>query len=539
MAKRSEEVSNKLKLYLIKDEYNEFDTVVKDPSSPGLHRAVIPGVGTLYYKDSYAQTPAWIGDFFCNHEAINPSAFKVANTQAVLLVKLKAGKTDRIFGIPFGMGRHLMKELAVESRFGLITTLNVIEASAIRSVGKRTISSNPKISIEQISRASGTDDFQINIERDLIESIAGASAYQDFGKVISGKDALSVTAKADVRNIGDFLKKVFDIYNKKDYTKEFKWIDQIREVKDQQILSILNGLLISGLNGTTRVDAWLAIPEIIDWADFNGFKYSARKKDDLIEDLDIEDYLAEKAGTPVTIEQLENDVISCWKESKNNYNHSWSVFQCLNAEVRYNKELYFLDKGKWYRIESSFVKQVEEETRSVKHYPKKLPDFVHQDENDYNNHLARTLNALCLDAKTIQYGGGASKIEVCDVLSDDAVFFHVKKYGGSANLSHLFAQGYVSGELFITDEGFREAVRKKFSLKAPYDLLFPKQRPTASEYSIVFGIITTSTKPLNLPFFSKVTLRSYKRILEAFGFNIYLAQIRNCKPKTRKAALKK
>jgi len=348
------------------------------------------------------------------------------------LVKIDTGKANRLFAIPFGMGRHLIQELAIENRFGLITTLNVIEASAIRSVGKRTISSNPKISLEQISRASGTDDFQINIERDLIESIAGASTYQDFGKVISGKDALSVTAKADITNIGVFLKNVFDIYNKKDYTKEFKWIDQIQEVKDQQVILILNTQLINGLNKTADIDVWLAIPEIIDWADFNGFKYSVRKRDDLIEDLDIDDYLAERSGSPITIGQLEDDLISCWKESKNNYSHAWSVFQCLNAEVLYHKELYFLDKGKWYKIETSFVKRVEREIKAIKHYPQKLPDFTHHDENAYNIHLAQTLNALCMDAQTLQYGGGASKIEVCDVLSDEAVFFHIKKYGGSA-----------------------------------------------------------------------------------------------------------
>lgn len=538
MTTKAEQVSNKIKLYLIKSDYQEFDTVLKDPNAAGLHRVVIPEVGTLYYKDSSPQTPAWINDFFHNHDAIDASVFKVANTQAILLVSINTGKVNRIFGIPFGMGRHLIKELAIENRFGLITTLNVIESSAIRSVGKRTISSNPKISMEQISRASGTDDFQINIERDLIESITGASTYQDFGKVISGKDVLSVTAKADVTNITSFLKTVFDIYKKKDYTKEFKWIDQIQEVKDQQVVLTLNTLLISGLNNTAAIDVWLAVPEIIDWADFSGFKYSVRKRDDLIEDLDIEDYLAAKAGTAITIEQLENDVISCWKESKNNYTHTWSIFQCLNAEVIHHKELYFLDKGKWYKIETSFVKQVEKEVKSIKHYPQKLPDYNHHDENAYNIHLAQNLNALCMDAKTLQYGGGASKIEVCDVLSDQSVFFHIKKYGGSANLSHLFAQGYVSGELFITDDGFREAVKKRFALKAPYDVLFPKKRPVAAQYSIVFGIITTSTKPLNLPFFSKVTLKSYKRILEAYGFNVYLAQIPNHKPKTKKAQKK-
>ena len=170
MESKEEQATNKLKIYLIKAGY-DVASVLKEPNAPSLHQTAIPNVGTLYYKDSHMQTPAWLSEFFLNHDAIQLDAFKVANTQAVLLIELKVGNAVRIFAIPFGMGRHLIKELSIENRFGLITTLNVLEASAIRSVGKRTISSNPKISLEQISRASGTEDFQINIEDSQVKQI--------------------------------------------------------------------------------------------------------------------------------------------------------------------------------------------------------------------------------------------------------------------------------------------------------------------------------------------------------------------------------
>lgn len=154
-------------------------------------------------------------------------------------------------------------------------------------------------------------------------------------------------------------------------------------MKEHVVIDLLNNDLIVGLNNQKQVDFWLAVPEIIDWSDFNGFKYSTRKKDDLIEDLQIQDYL-DTVARPVTLEDLEEDVISCWKESKNNYSHTWSVFRCLNAEVLLNKELYFLDKAKWYKIDNSFVREVNKEIKAVKFYSKPLPDFSHADENDYN-----------------------------------------------------------------------------------------------------------------------------------------------------------
>ncbi len=51
-----------------------------------------------------------------------------------------------------------------------------------------------------------------------------------------------------------------------------------------------------------------------------------------------------------------------------------------------------------------------------------------------------------MDKKNIPYGGGYSRIEFCDLFSKSKQMIHVKRYGGSSVLSHLFNQGLVSGE---------------------------------------------------------------------------------------------
>ena len=57
-------------------------------------------------------------------------------------------------------------------------------------------------------------------------------------------------------------------------------------------------------------------------------------------------------------------------------------------------------------------------------------------EGDYNAALAASDKEryALMDAKNIPYGGGQSKIELCDVLSEDGRFIHIKKYSGSAVL---------------------------------------------------------------------------------------------------------
>lgn len=125
-------------------------------------------------------------------------------------------------------------------------------------------------------------------------------------------------------------------------------------------------------------------------------------------------------------------------------------------------------------------------------------------------------NAVLMDRKNIRYGGGASAIEFCDVYdSDNKAFIHVKNYYGSSALSHLFAQGRVSGQLFKSDKKFREKVLEKEPI-IPID---PNISPNPSDYKIIFGVISKSDANLDLPFFSKVNFKNEKKLLNTFGFN--------------------
>jgi len=63
----------------------------------------------------------------------------------------------------------LLKDFCFEERFGLITSLNILESKSIRGIDKRTLTTNPKSSREQIAKASEAIDFQIDFERDLVQ----------------------------------------------------------------------------------------------------------------------------------------------------------------------------------------------------------------------------------------------------------------------------------------------------------------------------------------------------------------------------------
>jgi uncharacterized protein (TIGR04141 family) len=123
-----------------------------------------------------------------------------------------------------------------------------------------------------------------------------------------------------------------------------------------------------------------------------------------------------------------------------------------------------------------------------------------------------------MDQKMIFHGGGHSQVEFCDILTADKQLIHVKHYSGSSQLSHLFSQGVVAGELFVQDEEFRQKVNDKLPDHAKFD--DPSVRPNPHEYEIVFAIISKFKKPLDIPFFSKVNLRNARRRLRGYGFQV-------------------
>jgi len=95
-------------------------------------------------------------------------------------------------------------------------------------------------------------------------------------------------------------------------------------------------------------------------------------------------------------------------------------------------------------------------------------------------------------------------------------------------LSHLFQQGLVSGELFVSDAEFRKALNKK--LTAGWKLSSSSKKVNASAYEIVYAII--SNKPdirPNIPFFSKVSIKNAKRRLQSFGYKVTIAKITSLK----------
>jgi len=515
--------TNKISIFLLKTGISPDNVLKKD-----YKHKILNGENTFYYDESHTNPPSWLKGFFGSElsdlELLNRSS------KGVYFVKTRIGSKQRCFAIPFGYGHMMIDKLYCEDDFGLKIVLNLV--GKIRKIGKRTLSSDPKNTIEQLSKIGDISDFGIDIEQDLVEEITGKPNNEYFGdNLVTGKIAFTASVRVDMDNVEEFLKKCFEYYIKKDYQKRFAFIDQVKEIRD---VDEWNEKLIGQLknNNNENVQVWMAIPEIIEWEDVAGFSYSS-KKENLVNDILLEDFqksLSDSQKRTLDIDLLKNKKISCFRSSSDQEYVSWSAFNCLYCEVAKDGRKVLLSNGKWYEIAKGFVEEIETSYKNTIDTSSGISYIdcnKKEQEDKYNERLSKEIGGVLMDKKNITYGGGSSSVEFCDVYDEkNKTFIHIKNYYGSSALSHLFAQGKVSGQMFLSDKKFREKVKQKEK-----ELKFnPGTDPSPNDYKIIFGIISESDKVLNIPFFSKVNFKSTKNLLNTFGYkNVFLTKVKRIK----------
>lgn len=100
---------------------------------------------------------------------------------------------------------------------------------------------------------------------------------------------------------------------------------------------------------------------------------------------------------------------------------------------------------------------------------------------------------------------------------------HVKRNGGSSQLSHLFNQALVAGQMWL-DQSFREQLRLKMQ-EDGYRGAVPEPYH-ASDYEIVIAIINrfTEVRP-KIPFFSKVAMCFTATNIRNLGYSLTIKNI--------------
>lgn len=479
----------------------------------GLNSIQLESGYRLYYKLMPTRKPKWIKSFFNDNINIGET-FHSKSVSAIILFEKDIDVEHRIFAIPFGFGRNLIRSGLIEERFGLLTALSAIDKDKMRSIDMSSLESVLLNSRMQTSTLSGIDNFDVDVNKDLLKSVTGRVEDGELDSTISGRDSLSFSSSATYKTIGTEIEKYYRKYKSGNYKQYFEWIDKILVIRDKTFIEELNSLVVSNINSNLLDKMTIAIPDIVDWAKVDHFKFG---REDFLEDVDIQllyDELVNNEGKEVSLEILKSRKIHAYN-SEGVKLMSWSVYKCLYVEASYKDKQYFLNEGQWYCIENDFVNEVNSFYEEMPLYSVPLPDYDVPLEDDYNKKLVDSDKEkyFLLDKKLIHIS--RSSFEVCDVLTSDKKLLHVKNAKGSAVLSHLFNQGLVSAEC-LKDVKLRKQINTQ--LNDAYKLN-ETSNFRAEDYEVVYVIAKQNfDKRPSIPFFSKVSLKNVVSRLSLMGY---------------------
>jgi len=519
-----------LTIHLIKKDRSDPDSILDAVGHLAEHTIEFTDgtTGYLYIKRPTPNPPKW-GKFFADHVELREFG-RGASPAAVLLLEVE----DRWFAVTFGLaGRSLIDSECTEERFGLLVVLNSIPETSVRSIDKTAFDARGTQSRVQTSQEASLEDFGLDIERDLVRAVTGTPEDETLGRRLHGMDALRATVNIALDDLPAALVEYNTRHRSKIYKKHFGWIDQIAEVKDTSLKRTLDAKMLEHIQREEFDRCWMAVPEIIDWGMFTRFRYGQRKRNAKHHDMHLPAMIQELdeissdgfVAADVDLQMLQKKRVLCISDD-DMPRDSWTVYKCLYAEIDYNRNSYLLSAGKWYCVNRDFVQEVNDYFAAIPRYESALPEYDDDSEGAYNERVAleNTETFALMDKKNIMYGGGPNRIEFCDLYSDECDMIHVKRYGGSSVLSHLFAQGTTSGELFQLQSDFRELVNDR--LPDSHKLDNHVTPPDRDEYRVVFAIISDQrSDDLKIPFFARLNLRSAANRLGAFGYRVAVTKI--------------
>lgn len=512
----------RLTIYLMKKDCANHSDVLKGFSS--LKRYDLQNYRiddmALYVKESHSFPPLWAA-LFSGHLKKNLSGIYNSSSSAALIVK----NNRRYYAFAFGYGGSLLNPQYIEEAFRLKVALNSIDHDKIKSVDIRNHDTILRQSRVQTSQASSVDSFGMNIDRDILNGVTGLSNDPAMGKSVTGGVALHISLPVNVNDLTALCATLWKKFQDSTYKKFFPWVDHIQQVKNPALIDSLNMALLGEIN-KRRVDhIYLAVPELVEWKHIEGFKYKP-SDEEIKEDIALEDILPpEGEAKEISLGWLKRKEVLCIAKENEQIYGIWSLYNCINCEVKRKKETYLLTAGKWFKIDSGFVATVDSQIARIPEYRNfSFPQYEEKREFDYNSKVYnqnKDISTL-MDNKIIRHGGSMGQVEFCDLILNKKDFVHVKRFRGSSTLSHLFQQGFNSAFLFLTDQKFVEKVNKKLPPQWRFDSF-----PTASECEVVYAIISKASGRVKgiIPFFSKVSLIQIFKQLRAYGFKVSVAKI--------------
>lgn len=537
----------KLNITMYKDSVTRFEDCIRDATTAEQIGDGNIGGGTPYrvYFIRQETTPQWF-DFIRQH--VQPNKLQsTTNTLpgVVVLLQVQTPAGSRFFGITHGSGHALVDRDRIELDFGLKTAMSAADPAKLTLSDSRNVGGRARQKRVASSYEATLGGLEFDFDTDIPRLIGGQCNSTSLGNRIDGSDSLHVTVRKKDISFDGLAKKcrdLFDIYKSDAYKQHFEFIE-IASERDKVTIDRLEAQLITAIN-TEQNNGEIAMvcPDQIDQWECTSYRISGMGSVETAEPPtlgDLYDYLRPwKNGHPLAADCLKKVRILGRNEDGRASTPNHALCAYLVFDTVLNGKRYVLTNQKWYQVDDRYLQNVENRIGKIAicHNPvvldwPKLPRagvMMHHEE-DYNKLYSADPNFLVLDRKPFQQFGknrGTSKVEFADLYhAPTKKLLCVKRWNGSATMSHLLAQGSVSADLLRSHPSYREELfaqvkRHWPNASHPRDALAFLDGMT---FVYVIGTERSSPSCDMLPVFSKVHMLRHVRDIEARGFRVEVA----------------
>lgn len=507
------EIGFRFKIFLVKDECINDEIKKESERSIPFQSKNIDNI-MLYYRQSNMTVPKWYREFLKQNDSNTVFSSSVS---AYFCKKLMIDNEKKKFVIAFGGGESGFNLEKFDEKFGLRIALNL--ADSFVNLRKNNISTTMSKTREQAVKGQSVSSFGIDFEKDMVEGVTVLPKENSISNSnITGAMSVSVAKNINIDQLDDLLKECYRISCLKDYEKEFPFINNITEIKQNKaLIEQLNNIILDKFNTKDTSRVWLSVPEFIEWDDVTGYIFHWNRYESCENEL-----TSENAYHFLETNKLKVESFSDFKKYKiisesatHQQDKAWSFEECLYAQIEYDGKQYVYNNKKYYEIKNDYVEEINNRFNQLP-VESPLPDNTKvQPEADYIKEICADKTKILLDQKCIRIN---TPIEICDIFDKNSkAFIHIKKYASSSVLSHLFSQAYVSADLFADALCQRIMLNK---MKEADDSFVDDSDKQI--YSIIIAIMTVKALQANehceLPFFSKLNLVSTIEKIRKLGF---------------------
>lgn len=439
--------------------------------------------------------------------------------------------------LTYGLGFQLLNQARVDPGFGQRVAIRSARPNDLNSISRVTLDARSRV--ERLSvpagvhlRGLGGGDLGEIVTRLVASaSIPGLSGPEEVK--VRGADSLSLPLARDPKLLVADLDAVSEVLEQDPVNADLALLEQLVRVKDEELVSRLDKLLIEAVrdgDSPLLASAW-PHERVDDVISPNAYKIFGDGRTDVQDGVpDLNSLLGpvRSEAEPDQLSKLDRMSVILFRDEAGEDACSPKIplRKWLSFQVDDTGRRYCLHDGRWFLIEKTYADHVREQTESIfarDHGLAVLPPWpAGNAEDEYNKILADHLDGIVLDRKLLRSDFHRYGIEACDVLLKDNTFVHVKLIESSAPASHLIAQALVSVETLTYDLEAQAAFRERVDV-AGWDGEMYSGKP--KRVVLVLARVGKSIDAASLFTFTQVNLWRQVSQLGSQGVEVFVAPV--------------